>query len=558
MPDRDAPPATARDLCNVLGPETATVRCSDGIELVADIYRPDLPGTHPVLLMRQPYGRRIASAVVLAHPSWYAAHGYIVVVQDVRGRGDSGGTFRVFADDIEDGAATLDWVAQLKGSSGRVGTYGFSYQGTNQLHALAGAKRAGSKRPDAIAPTMAAWTIRDDWAYEGGAFRLAGNIAWACQMGAEQARLAGDRDAFAALAAGARGEPALAGRPAFPDALVRYGHYTHYADWLRDDRQYWLSIAPSALLEGDPLDLPGLHVGGWLDIMLDGTLAAHAAFCGAGRAPQRLVIGPWLHMPWSRRVGAFDFGAEAVSCVDGEHLAFFDRHLKGRDGDRAGLRLFDLGRKAWRELPQWPATVPTPLYLSSTGLAAATSTDGKLVRDAGAGQSDALVHDPWRPAPMIGGALGQPDGFQDRTAIDERGDVAVYTTAPLDAPIELIGPIAAELLVEADQPSFDLACTLSIVLPDARVMTLASGFLRVADTGETSLHRVGLHTSCCTVGAGSSLRLSIQAAAWPAFAVNPGNGRRPEETDVAEARITTLRILHGHARASRLLLPIVA
>lgn len=99
------------------------------------------------------------------------------------------------------------------------------------------------------------------------------------------------------------------------------------------------------------------------------------------------------------------------------------------------------------------------------------------------------------------------------------------------------------------------ACTLSIVLPDATVMTLASGFLRVADASEASLRRVSLHATCCTVVAGSSLRLSIQAAGWPAFAVNPGSGRRPEEADVMEARITTPQILHGHARPSRLLLP---
>src|SRR5262249_4471335 len=155
---------------------------ADGIELATDVYRPVAAGPHPVLLMRQPYGRRIASAVVFAHPAWYAAHGYIVAIQDVRGRGDSGGEYRVFVDDVDDGAAALDWAANLAGASGKVGMYGFSYQGTNQLLAMAGARGRGGKRPDAVAPTMAGWSIRDDWACEGGAFRLAGNIGWACQM----------------------------------------------------------------------------------------------------------------------------------------------------------------------------------------------------------------------------------------------------------------------------------------------------------------------------------------------------------------------------------------
>lgn len=546
-----------RDLCNVSGPERAVLQCADGVTLVADIYRPETPGPHPVLLMRQPYGRRIASAVVFAHPAWYAAHGYIVVIQDVRGRGDSGGVFRVFADDIEDGAATLAWAADLRGANSRVGTYGFSYQGTNQLLAFAGARRVGGKRPDAIAPTMAAWNIRDDWAFEGDAFRLAGNIGWACQMGAEQARLAGDAEAFAALAAAGRAGPSLNGRPGLPDALVRFARYAHYDDWLRDDPNYWASIAPSALLRDDPLDVPGLHVGGWLDTMLDGTLASYAAFSAKARAPQRLLIGPWQHMPWGRNVGALDLGPDAVSPVDAEHVAFFDRHLKGTGEARTGARLFDIGRKAWRDFADMPEPAPTPFYLASGGLAATISTDGRLVPEPSHGAADMLVHDPWRPAPAIGGAVGQPGGFQNRAAIDDRADVAVYTSAPLAAPLDLIGAGTAEIHVDADQPNHDLACTLSIVAPDGRAMTLASGFLRVKDSAAPGPRRVSLHHTCCTVPAGAALRLSIQASAWPAFAINPGTGADPERTPLMDAAVITLRIVHDPDRPSRLLLPVM-
>jgi uncharacterized protein len=112
-------------LLPVCAPQRTSLRLSDGVELVADIYRPDAPGRFPVLLMRQPYGRRIASTVVHAHPTWFAAHSYLVVIQDVRGRGDSTGRFRVLADDADDGAATLAWAADLSGADGRVGTYGF-------------------------------------------------------------------------------------------------------------------------------------------------------------------------------------------------------------------------------------------------------------------------------------------------------------------------------------------------------------------------------------------------------------------------------------------------
>ena len=110
-------------LLPVAEPQTASMRTADGTRLDADIYRPDRSGAFPVLLMRQPYGRRIASTVVYAHPSWYAANGYIVVIQDVRGRGTSEGRFRLFADDVADGGETIAWAAGLPGSSGRVGMY---------------------------------------------------------------------------------------------------------------------------------------------------------------------------------------------------------------------------------------------------------------------------------------------------------------------------------------------------------------------------------------------------------------------------------------------------
>lgn len=551
------PISVPRRLHAVSGPETVMMRCPDGVQLATDIYRPDAPGPHPVLLMRQPYGRRIASAVVFAHPAWYAAHGYIVAIQDSRGRGDSEGTFRLFADDIEDGATALEWAADLPGANGKVGLYGFSYQGTNQFLAMAGARAQGSKRPDAIAPTMAAWTIRDDWAYEGGAFRLAGNIGWACQMGAEQARLAGNAEAFAALAAAGRGAPVSGATPALPDALVRYGHYTHYADWLKDNPAYWDAIAPSARLRGDPLDIPALHIGGWQDTMLGGTLASHTAFSAASQAPQRLLIGPWQHMPWGRNVGALDLGPKAVSCIDSEQLAFFDAHLRGIGESPAGARLFDVGRKIWQDFESWPQAKQTVFHLGSSGLAVATPHDGVLTKDPGEEGSDWLVHDPWRPAPAIGGVTGQPSGFQNRAAIDDRGDVAVYTTAPLPESLTLLGQTPVEIEVTCDQPAHDLYATLSQVSPDGRAITLATGFLRVADSAKSSPRRVQLQAVYCTVPQGTALRLSVQAAAWPAFMINPGATTPSGDTQLMDCAVTTLRILHGGDRRSHLLLPVL-
>lgn len=550
-------PADAR--LAVADPETVRLGLRDGTELAADIHRPAGPGRHPVLLMRQPYGRAIASTLTLAHPAWYAAHGYVVVVQDVRGRGDSGGAFRLFETEAEDGAETLAWAADLSGSTGQVATYGFSYQAVTQFLALAGAARAGTKRPDAMVPSMGGWTIRYDWAFTGGAFGLSGNLGWACQMGAEAARLAGDAEAFAALGAAARGAPWGGPLPARPEVLARYAHYTHYADWLADAAATWDAIAPSRNLAGHALDVPALHVGGWQDFLLEGTLGGHSAFVkdaalAKGPARQHLLVGPWTHAPWGARVGSVDLGRRAVTDVDARTVAFLNHVLKGRGAAQPAVRLFDVGARAWLDLPEWPDPAPTPLYLASDGLAA-TASGGGLERAPGRAGTDHLVHDPWRPAPILGGAWGMPAGHQDRAALDDRSDVAVYTSPPMTVPCRLAGRVEAEVHVDTRAASHDLHATLSVVEPDGAAVTLTAGHLRVFAPAAPGPRRIALRAACCTLQPGQRLRLSLQAAAWPAFAVNPGTGAAPEAVGPQDARIITLAIRHGADRPSRLLLP---
>jgi uncharacterized protein len=530
---------------------------ADGVELAADIYRPEGAGRLPVLLMRQPYGRRIASTVVHAHPAWFSARGYIVVVQDVRGCGESTGRFHALADETEDGAATLAWAAELAGSTGQVATYGFSYQGITQFLAMAGARRAGTKRPDAIAPAMAAWMVRDDWVFEGGALQLTGQVGWACQMAAEQARRAGDARAFDALARAGRGAPWTGPDPARPAALVEHAQYSHWAEWLADKRDTWDRIAPAAVLRDDPLDVPGLHVGGFLDVMLEGTLASYRAFETARAAPQRLVVGPWLHIPWGRQIGTLDLGADAVTPIDQQLVSFFDFHLKGIGAPGPRVRLFDMGAKHWMDFESLPAFEPKSLFLTSNGLAATTSTDGGLAAEPRGHESDFLVHDPWRPAPMIGGHVGLPPGFQDRSGHDDRSDVAVYTSHPLEHACVLAGRVAAEIYVDCDCPSHDLHCTLSVVGWNRGAITLTAGHLRIFSDDPPGPRFVSMRATCCTLPVRAQLRLSIQAAAWPAFEVNPGTGVRPEQSRPVDAVVTTLAIHHNAQRPSRLLLPIL-
>ena len=181
--------------------QTASMQTRDGVRLDADVYRADTDEQLPILLMRQPYGREIASTVVYAHPRWYAAQGYIVVIQDVRGRGTSAGEFDLFAHEAADGLDTVEWVSQLPNSTGKVGMYGFSYQGMTQLYAAAGQPKCLK----AIAPAMVAYDLYADWAYENGAFCLYASLAWAIQLAGETARRQGNEVAYLKLQGGGGG-----------------------------------------------------------------------------------------------------------------------------------------------------------------------------------------------------------------------------------------------------------------------------------------------------------------------------------------------------------------
>lgn len=529
------------------------MRARDGVRLDADVYRPAEPGTYPVLLMRQPYGRAIASTICYAHPMWYARHGYIVAIQDVRGRGTSEGEFRLFADDANDGADAVTWASALPGSSGNVGMYGFSYQGTNQL--LAAAQAPAALR--AIAPAMIGWDLYRDWAYENGAFVLRAGLGWAAQIAAESARLAGDDEAYRELCAAAGALPLGDLVPARPDLLERYRRYTHYFDWLDElaGAPYWNRISPSArelalAAKGPPM----LFVGGWFDTHLRGTLDAYRAIAGGGDVPARLVVGPWSHAPWVRRVGELDFGPQAIGEIDQLQVRWFDRWLKGIDNgiDRERpVRLFDMGACAWIDLAAWPARTMR-FALDSAGRAALDERAGMLLAHAPASETvDVVVHDPWRPSPTLGGPFGTPPGPVDRAAVESRPDVLTFTTAPFDEPLALAGDVVASLLVSTDAPDFDLACVLSRVDEAGRSYEIASGYKRVAASTNEAV-AVPMRATCITLAPGEALRLSVAGASFPAYPVNPGTGEEPTTARRSGWRVITLAVHCGGVAGSTL------
>ncbi len=565
--------------------QTQSMTTRDGVRLDADIYRPEQPGEFPVLLMRQPYGKTIASTVVYAHPTWYAQQGYIVVIQDVRGRGTSQGEFNLFSAEIADGEDSVNWAANLPGSSGNVGMYGFSYQGMTQIY-------AASTRPTAlktICPAMIGYDLYADWAYEGGAFCLQANLGWAIQLATETARIKGDETAYQRIFKASRNLPLFDQVPASPEILKQLAPDSFYHDWIEHNQAdyFWKNLSPNL----DNVDLPMLHIGGWFDTYLRGTLNFYQERVNQSQHPQHLIIGPWAHLPWGRKVGEIDYGIEANNPIDELQIRWFDYFLKGIDTEileESPIALFEMGSNQWREFYSWPNQNQS-YFLMSTGLASIREDAGILMEpveedstpiydnlsvsnsleledisefdleEQDITQSEAfdiIIHDPWRPVPTLGGHATFPPGAFERSALDCRSDILTYTSAPLETDLHLAGDIFVEVYCEADTPSFDLCAVLSEVRTDGCVYNFSQGYIRV-EALENPV-RIKLQATCIKISQFNSIRLSLSGACFPAYPVNPGTGQPPSQTRLMDAQIITLTLRCGGNFPSKVVLPVVS
>jgi putative CocE/NonD family hydrolase len=496
--------------------------CRDGVQLVSRIWQPEGEGPWPVLLMRQPYGRAIASTVTYAHPSWYAAHGFLVVVQDVRGRGASEGEFRGFAQEAADGADSIRWARQLPLSNGRLGCYGFSYQGLTQL--LSDDPNA---LPDCLAPAMAGLDERADWAVEGGAHWWALGLGWGLQLAAQRCQLRNDGAGWLAirrsLETGAFVQDGLT-------LLERHDPDGMACRWLQEPANgegAWVRHQPPVALLGRPM----LLIGGWHDPHLGGLLKLWELARAAGGTPL-LRVGAWTHLDWQ-------------GGIDRLQLAFFQHHLQ-RQPAAAELAepvlLQDVITGCWQ------APLPSPAApawgLRSAGLAAIDAEEGELVAGRSGGGGVSLVHDPWRPVPGRGGHLGLDAGLCDRSDLDRRGDVACFSSAPLEHPLLLEGRPQLQIRVEADQPSFDLCAALSVVNATGRsVRQLCTGVVRMGQEPGTPVPvSLPLQPLKASLASGERLRLSLAGSAWPQIAVNPGDGHLPMGPSGPRHRVITLAL----------------
>ncbi len=538
----------------------------DGVLLSADIYRPAGEGRYPVILERTPYNNYNPEAGY-----YFARRGYAVVLQDVRGKHDSEGQFYPYVNEAADGYDTQAWCAAQPWSSGRIGTSGSSYVGATQVLPFI----QGSRYLTCMVPQMAAVDIYHHGRYDGGAFALGINTTWgalAATSRVAQNPLAGVfdwRGLLLTLPVG--GLPGVIGTRS-----------PWYADWLAHPAwdQYWDSFSVAG--KYDRVTAPSLNIGGWYDVFIQSTLeffteVSARGGSGTARRGQRLVVGPWTHTsPTETRIGQLDFGPAASLDVRAEQLRWYDYWLKDIDSGAAKeprVKLFVMGENRWREFTDWPpeGTDTLCLYLRSGGRAASLLGDGRLEYNppSAVEKPDSYTYDPSDPVPTLGGTNSglqdiAPGGPCDQRPLERRPDILVYTGAPLEKPLTVIGPVRVVLWVSSSAVNTDFTAKLVDVHPDGRAINVSEGMLRAPlrngfdrweelEPGRFYELTVQLHATANRFERGHRLRLDISSSDFPRYDrnLNTPGADISRKTDMVSARQT---VLHEPLRASRLIL----
>lgn len=462
------------------------VRMRDGVRLATDVYRRAGDAKAPAIVLRTPYGRDVPALVnIWMNALRAAACGWVVVVQDVRGRFGSEGDFEPFAFEGPDGADTVAWVRAQPWCTGQVFMSGGSYVGLTQWAAAATAPEGLV----AIAPAVTAHDVLDAWIREDGVVQKGFLLTWVTGS------LAPDPELAAALDRMLR-EPI--------DIGTKLGKVAPYvAGWLahEPDDDYWRTRVPD--LQSVPV--PAMIVTGWYDIFVKGALRDFAALA-ARRSGDRLVVGPWAHGATGGWYPHKAFPGGSLDAIDptGLQLDWFRGLLDGAAPPARPVRLYVMGLNRWHDFDAWP-----PAEASSVRLAVPPS--------------EALTSNPDDPVPTIGGRTYLPGLFiaanagpRDQRALEERQDVRCHTFPPEPDPVVLVGPITLSLTVSSSA-STPLVATLTIVDADGRSESLSSGAARV-EAGLDRTVEVDLGGIAALVPGGHRLRLDLALQDSPRLA----------------------------------------
>lgn len=560
----------------------------DGTILRGDVFRPSEPGQYPVLVTRTPYNKMLMPVATLDFDPLRAVEaGYVVVIQDVRGRWASDGdTFFPYRDEYEDGFDTVAWAASQEWSNGDVGCYGVSYLGGTTWHAAASA-------PDAlraIAPTTAPNHFEVQLG-RPGIFQLGLWVGWALQAVAANAlvrtkggtpdlvpalmRLVDDLDNYDEIV---KQLPLNEFAPAHPDDPAFLPFFFAAANNLNADE---FNLTLKEPRKHGAITVPALITAGWYDLLLYDDLTHYRgmrdnAGTAEAREQTKLVIGPWSHGMFLQYVGELDFGMRANGMfldlredMTALRLRWFDRWMKGiKTGieDEPPVKLFVQGINRWRTEDDFP-------------LARAKDQEWFLRADGGLGPAKpstderpvSYVYDPDDPCPTLGGPLLMPGTYArgpvNQQRIIERRDVLTYTSDVLQSDVEVTGPVKAVLHAATSGTDTDWVVKLCDVHPDGRTFNVCDGIARaryrngtdnekLVEPGAVERYEVDLLATSIVFKAGHRIRVLVTSSDFPRYDRNPNTGELGTKATSTEPALQ--RVFHDANRPSAIVLPVVA
>jgi len=562
----------------VLVEHNVVMKTRDGVALRADVYRPKGDGKYPVLLQRTPYNK--TGTEDFGREA--AEKGYIVVVQDVRGRYASDGDWYTFKNEENDGYDTIEWAAALPNSDGRVGMFGGSYVGATQMLAAIGhpPHLAG------ICPVVTASNYHENWTYQGGAFEQWFNESWT-------SGLAQDTVGRAIR----RGTNAVVGSTVLP--LKKYPLYNmklpestaeltkelapYFGDWLAHPEydSYWQNLAIDENFGS--IQVPALTIAAWYDIFQGGSLRNYVGMRDhAGneeaRSKQRLLVTIGGHAGGGRKIGSVDFGPAALEYDElAITLRWYDYLFKGQQNEFASkkpVKIFVMGENKWREEESWPLerARSTSYFLHSTGKANTAAGDGLMATVKPHKEpADSYVYDPMDAAPTVGGPLccdsdHLAPGPRDQKEVEARRDVLVFSTPALEQDMEVTGPVTLDLFASSSAVDTDFTAKLVDVGPDGFARNVTEGILRaryrdstraaaLIEPGKVLEYKIDLWSTSNVFLKGHRIRLEVSSSNFPRFDRNLNTGKPASESATAVKATNT--VYHDAEHPSALILPLV-
>jgi putative CocE/NonD family hydrolase len=505
---------------------TLRVPMRDGVDLLADHYAPQTHEPAGTLLVRGPYGRAFPFAALFG--TVYAARGYHVLIQSVRGTFGSGGTFDPMVHEIEDGADTVAWLREQPWFTGTFGTVGLSYLGFTQWALLA-------DPPPEMKAAVITVGLHDASGprWGAGSFGLNDFLGWSDLVARQE-----DPQRWRVLMRQVRAQrlvtKASLDLPLGEASRTMLGEgapwFESWLDHPEADDPFWTRVRLRDALER--AEIPVLLLSGWQDLFLDQTLLQYGRLRDRG-VTTAMTIGPWTHSHMMTK---------AAPTVIRETLDWLGTHLGDAPSDRSAPVRIHVAGEGWRDLDDWPPSMPeTALYLQPAGGL------GDVAPESG---TETFVYNPADPTPTLGGRLLSPvGGYRDDTALARRADVLTFTGEPLITDLYVVGTPVLELSHTCANPHNDLFVRISQVDEHGGSRNVSDGYL--ASAPDSGTVRIELDAIARKFPAGCRIRVLVAGGSHPRFVRNLGTG----ESIVTATTVATARHTLHLGDSSRLLVP---